>query len=145
MRNGSRSSRGADRGRTFVSGSGFPRRRRLRKPSEFRRVFDGPFRAGDHVLLVFGMPNDRDMTRLGLSVSRKHGSAVRRVRKKRLLREAFRLVCSELPSGWDLVVVPRLGPPASVEEYQCSLKRLVERLQRKVRRAVNAPDAEPTS
>jgi ribonuclease P protein component len=47
------------------------------------------------------------VTRLGLSVSRKVGSAVVRNRVKRLLREAFRTSASALPPGLDLVVVAR--------------------------------------
>ena len=45
--------------------------------------------------------------RVGLSVSRKIGNAVQRNRFKRLYREAFRLSRAELPTGLDLVMLPR--------------------------------------
>ncbi|HVE11921.1 MAG TPA: ribonuclease P protein component [Elusimicrobiota bacterium] len=47
--------------------------------------------------------------RLGLSVSRKVGGAVRRNRLKRLIREAFRLNRARLKAGVDVVFYPRPG------------------------------------
>jgi ribonuclease P protein component len=45
--------------------------------------------------------------RLGVSVSKDHGGAVRRNKLKRLLREAFRLERERLPRGLDVVLIPR--------------------------------------
>ena len=47
--------------------------------------------------------------RLGLSVSRKVGSAVERNRVKRVLRERFAELAPSLPPGLDVVVIARPG------------------------------------
>lgn len=57
--------------------------------------------------------NGRAYSRLGVSVGVKHGNAVVRARIKRVFRAAFREVRSQLPNGFDYVLIPRKG----VKEY----------------------------
>lgn len=106
----------------------------LRKPAEFQRVYDAANRAGDDALLVIAAANDFGWTRIGLSVSRKHGHSVRRHHLKRLLREAFRLSQHDLPQGLDLVLIPRVRDDHSVGAFQQSLLRLCRRLSKKLLR-----------
>ncbi len=94
-------------------------------------------RAGDAVLLVHAAEGELPDTRFGLSVSRKHGNAVRRSRLKRLMREAFRLQQHELPRGLDLVLIPRLGGDPSLSDLRRSLQDLADRLA--VREMTNEP------
>lgn len=105
---------------------------RVKSSDEFRRCYNSGQRAGDGHLLVFVVKNQLPHSRLGVSVSKKHGNAVARNRKKRLLREAYRLLQRELPSGLDLVVVPRQRTDSTLRDFQKSLKRLVAKLERRM-------------
>lgn len=66
--------------------------------------------------MVFARPNGLGHHRLGLSIGRRAGPAVRRNRLRRRLREAFRTLAPALPmlpdgTGYDLVVTCRPHDP----------------------------------
>src|SRR5437879_12169854 len=110
----------------------------LRRPSDFRRVYERRRSASNHWLIVYGCENGLPYLRLGLSVSRKVGQAVHRNRLRRLYREAFRLTRHEMPTGLDLVLIPRKPEVPRLEDLKKALPRLVKLLSRRLAR-------EPTS
>ena len=85
----------------------FPAALRVKRGEDFDRAYAARRRRDFGGIVVYACPNGLPVTRLGLSVSRKVGSAVVRNRVKRLLREAFRTSAAALPPGLDLVVVAR--------------------------------------
>src|SRR6266516_947746 len=94
------------------------KRRRLSRSGEFDRVSrDGSSHATRH-LVLYSFPRQAEETqdvRLGVSASRKIGSAVERNRVKRVLREAFWSLSDQLPGGHDFVLVARPEIGALIE------------------------------
>ena len=82
--------------------------------------------------MVFAARRDGE-TRLGISMSRRVGSAARRNRIKRLLREAYRLNRHSWPSGLDLVIVPRPHEPLGLVEYVALVGLLVSQAARRLK------------
>ena len=74
-----------------------PKDERLRKPGEFRSVYEDGKRFEGRYITVFISPSETDFQRLGITASKKiSNKAHDRNRAKRLLREAFRLSRAEL-------------------------------------------------
>jgi ribonuclease P protein component len=113
---------------------GFRKDEHLRRPAEFRRVYDRRCFVSDPWLIVHGCFNDLDRLRIGFSVSRKVGPAVARNRLRRLYREAFRLSKHALPTGIDLVLIPRSQQEPALADLKESLSRLVPEVARKLAR-----------
>lgn len=111
---------------------GFRPHEHLRLPAEFRRVYDRKRSASNDWLIVYGCANDRPYSRIGLSVSRKYGIAVKRNRLRRLYREAFRLGRDNWPTGIDFVLIPRGRYEPSLAELLDALPQLAAEVAKKI-------------
>lgn len=83
----------------------FPKRVRLLKPAEFKRVFEKPVKQNKGFFSVYARINDLDHPRLGLAIPKKAvRKAVHRNRLKRIFRERFRCDQARL-TGFDIVIL----------------------------------------
>ncbi|MCZ6795598.1 MAG: ribonuclease P protein component [Planctomycetota bacterium] len=101
---------------------------RIQTSSEFRRVFKRGRYFSSPAIRIHYLPTSRELSRLGLVVSRRRGKAHVRSRIKRLLREVFRRQKLELPAPHDIVLIPRDGP-REFEAYRDSFASLVAHLK----------------
>ena len=106
----------------------FPKRKRIRSRLEFSSVFEKGIRQSRGPLTAVAVPTELSSARLGLSVPKRVGTAPRRNRIKRLLREAFRLMQHDLPRAYDIVMIVRPHEPMILAEYQKVLSALMVKL-----------------
>ncbi len=106
----------------------YARKNRLTHEKQFEAVYAGKVRQSRGPLTIFAIANELGFLRLGLSVGRKVGTAPRRNRIKRLLREAFRLMQHDLPTGYDLVINVRPHEVMILAEYQRIMSALCVKL-----------------
>ncbi len=99
-------------GQTLLKFS-LPKSERLRKPPEFRCVYERGRRFDGRLMSVFILPSENAVQRVGITASKKlSNKAHDRNRCKRLLREAFRLSKTEIAvveTKFDWVLNARRG------------------------------------
>src|SRR5829696_6118325 len=80
----------------------------LRRPVDFKRVYDRRRSVSTEALIVYAAPND-----------------VQRNRLRRLYREAYRLTRHHMPAGLDLILIPRSKAEPPLADLMASLPKLV--------------------
>ena len=110
-------------------------RRRHRLPSGvYALVFDAKLRKSRGPITIHLRPNGMSEHRLGLSIGRRFGNAVKRGRFKRMIREVFRLNRLSLPiapdGAYDIVVTARAHEGASLDMYQDWVLETIESAHR---------------
>lgn len=94
--------------------------KRLKKNSDFQKLFSRGKRCFSPALILLYRPAKQ--TALGLCVSKKHGSSVKRNRIKRLLREAFRAECGALKGEYALILIPKQAEEYTLAGFRSSIR-----------------------
>jgi ribonuclease P protein component len=106
----------------------FPRACRLVRRSDYDAVYRAGRRKSSREFTIFLRPNGLGVSRFGWSIKKALGTAVRRNRIRRRLREIVRLHRQEIIPGWDIVVHPRSSAAtASFSALAGELLRLIPR------------------
>lgn len=129
-----------------MKNEGLPRTLRLRRRTEFLRVQHGgeKFHVAAFLVFIRNAKSERARSgerplrgpRLGVTVTRKVGSAVVRNRIKRWVREAYRRQRAEFPDALDMVwVAKREAATAGFHGVAADMMRLSQKLRRRFPRA----------
>lgn len=109
----------------------FTKKERLLKSQAFIDAASKGKRFGTKNLTIFIKSNDIGIRRLGLSVSRKIGAAVKRNRIKRLLREFFRLNKELFPASSDISISVKQGySPSGYDDVKEELTGFLTKIKK---------------
>ena len=101
---------------------------RLTRSQDFKRVRQSGKSYAHPLIVLVAQANEEMKVRVGVAAGRTVGSAVKRNRAKRLLREAMRPLLPSLATGWDLILIAR---PALVSSTLTDTRQaLIHVLQR---------------
>ncbi len=79
----------------------------LKSNIDFQHVYKKGKSYANKYLVMYILENNKEINRLGISVSKKIGNSVVRHRVTRLIRESYRLHENIFNSGLDIVVIAR--------------------------------------
>ena len=111
----------------------FTKADRLLKRKEFIQLSKVGRRLQNNHFIAIYAPGRLDRCRLGITVTRKVGRAVKRNRIKRLIREYFRLHRHLISGKWDInVIAKKEVVNLSGDEIFSSLQNIFERISQRV-------------
>ena len=102
------------------------RKFRLTRSQDFKRVRQSGKSYAHPLIVLFAQSNDEVKIRIGIAAGRTVGTAVKRNRAKRLLREAMQPLIPSLKYGWDLILIarPSLAVSTLADTHQAVLNLL---------------------
>jgi len=107
---------------------GLPRECRVARRAQYDAVYREGRRRSSREFTIFIRPNGLNLSRFGWSIKKALGTAVRRNRIRRRLREILRLHQQEIFPGWDIVIHPRSS--AATADFSALAQELLKLLPR---------------
>ena len=99
----------------------------LKKNDDFKNVYKKGKSYANKYLVMYVLKNNKELNRIGISVSKKVGNSVVRHRVTRLVRESYRLHENIFNSGLDIVVIARKSAASvSYQEMESALLHLAK-------------------
>lgn len=98
---------------------------RLKREKDFDFVFKNGKRVFSSTLTLVYV--EQKETKAGFAVSKKHGSAVKRNRIKRLLRESFRSFTPPLGQNFFFVFIPKVKNEYNLADFKKDMNYLLKK------------------
>jgi ribonuclease P protein component len=98
----------------------FGKHGRITKKRDYLTVYQRGIRSHSEHFTIVVCKNEMGISRLGITVSKKVGSAVQRNRIRRLIREFFRLNRSRLSTPQDIVIIAKRNITTLVYQDVCT-------------------------
>jgi|TARA_B100000959_G_scaffold279438_1_gene339592 ribonuclease P protein component len=95
----------------------FKRKHRMTRKKEFEAMYSDATKHTSGPLLIHKKNNGLPHSRLGLSVPKRVGNAIKRNQLKRMCREAFRSLQPNFPENVDILITVRPHDPMNLSEY----------------------------
>ena len=79
----------------------------LRRKKDFSVLYNKGKSVGDRYVVLFYRKNGLEYNRVAFLASKKVGNSVIRNRARRLMKESYRQLESNVGNGWDLIIIAR--------------------------------------
>lgn len=79
----------------------------LRKKKDFSAIYNRGKSVGEKYVVLFFRKNNLPYNRTAFLASKKVGNSVKRNRARRLMKESFRALKQNMPTGYDLIFIAR--------------------------------------
>lgn len=79
----------------------------LRRKKDFSVLYSKGKSIGDRYIVLFYKKNGLEYNRIAFLASKKVGNSVIRNRARRLMKQSYRQLESDVGTGWDLIIIAR--------------------------------------
>ncbi|MBQ6495866.1 MAG: ribonuclease P protein component [Firmicutes bacterium] len=100
----------------------------LRKKEDFSDIYKRGKSIPERYIVLFYKKNDLPYNRISFLASKKVGNSVQRNRAKRLMKESYRHICTDIKEGYDIILIAR----NTILDRKCDdVRRSLERAVKK--------------